>query len=1236
MRTAVRVACTRTPLHILWLLLTGVVLVMSGCAAVVGPDSGSNPPPGSSTPVTISNVQAMGATSSAVHISWMTSAAANSQVDYGTASKYGTSTPVSPAMVLTHQMALAGLNAGTLYHYRVRSTDANGNAALSTDETFTTAATGGGSGSGDTTPPTVKLTAPTAAATVSGIVTLTATATDNVGVASVQFQVDGANAGVADAASPYTASWDTTKATNGTHSVAAIAKDAAGNTATSSVNVTVKNATLTFSISGMINPAAAGGSGATVKLSGATTATTTANGSGAYTFSGLANGTYTVTPSNTGFTFAPLSANATINGANIVGLNFTATKQAGQTFSISGTISPAAAGNGATVKLSGAANATTTANASGAFTFAGLANGAYTVTPGHAGFTFAPASANATVNGTNITGVNFAGTAQTFSISGTVSPAAGGGGATVKLSGAANATTTASSAGVYTFTGLANGTYTVTPSNAGFTFAPLSANATVNGANIVGLNFTATKQTAPTFSVTGTISPAAAGNGATVKLSGAATATVTANSSGVFTFTGLANGAYTVTPSHAGFTFAPSSANATVNGANVTAINFTGTAPTFSVSGTITPAAAGNGATVKLSGAATATTTANTAGTFTFTGLANGAYTVTPSHAGFTFAPASVNATVNGANITGVNFAGTVQTFSISGTISPTAGGSGATVKLSGAASGTTTTNSAGAYTFSGLANGTYTVTPSNTGFTFAPVSANATINGANIVGLNFTATKQAAPTFSITGTISPAAAGNGATVKLGGAANATTTANSSGVFTFAGLANGAFTVTPSHAGFTFAPDSANATVNGANVTGVNFAGTAQTFSISGTITPAAAGNGATVKLSGAATVTVSANSSGVFTFTGLTNGAYTVTPSHAGFTFAPSNASATINGANVAGVNFAGTAQTFSISGTITPAAAGNGATVKLSGAATATTTANTAGTFTFTGLANGAYTVTPSHTGFTFAPGSANATINGANVTAINFTGTAQTFSISGTISPAAAGNGATVKLSGAATATVTANGAGAFTFTGLANGTYTVTPSHVGFTFAPGSANATINGANVTAINFTGTAQTFSISGTISPAAGGSGATVALSGAHTATTTANNAGAYTFTGLANGSYVVTPSKSGFTFGPTAENATINGANVTGVNFTATTQVSHSVSISWTASSSSVAGYNIYRSTVSGSGYIKLNSTPVTGLTYKDTTVQSGTTYFYVATAITSSGTESGDSNQATAIVP
>ena len=213
----------------------------------------------------------------------------------------------------------------------------------------------------------------------------------------------------------------------------------------------------------------------------------------------------------------------------------------------------------------------------------------------------------------------------------------------------------------------------------------------------------------------------------------------------------------------------------------------------------------------------------------------------------------------------------------------------------------------------------------------------------------------------------------------------------------------------------------------------------------------------------------------------------------------------------------------TWSISGTIT---GGSGATATLSGAASATTTADGSGNYTFTGLANGSYTVTPSKTGFTFSPVSSPVTVNGANSSGVNFTATATTWSISGTIS---GGSGATVTLSGAASATTTADASGNYTFTGLANGSYTVTPSKSGFTFSPVSSPVTVNGANSSGVNFTATATTWSISGTIS---GGSGATVTLSGAASATTTADGSGNYTLTGLANGSYTVTPSKTWFHF--------------------------------------------------------------------------------------------------------
>ncbi|HXY01344.1 MAG TPA: carboxypeptidase regulatory-like domain-containing protein [Candidatus Limnocylindrales bacterium] len=163
-----------------------------------------------------------------------------------------------------------------------------------------------------------------------------------------------------------------------------------------------------------------------------------------------------------------------------------------------------------------------------------------------------------------------------------------------------------------------------------------------------------------------------------------------------------------------------------------------------------------------------------------------------------------------------------------------------------------------------------------------------------------------------------------------------------------------------------------------------------------------------------------------------------------------------------------------------------------------------------------------------------------------------------------------------------------------------------------------------------------STYDISGTVTPAAGGSGATLTLSGPSAATVTADSSGNYSFTGLANGTYVVTPSHSGYSFSPASQGVTVNGANMAGIDFTATQQTPHSVSLSWVASTSPVSGYNVYRGTTSGGPYTKLNSSLLTNLSYKDTAVVSGNTYYYVSTAVDSTGTESVFSNQATAKIP
>jgi len=95
----------------------------------------------------------------------------------------------------------------------------------------------------DTTPPAVSVTSPASGSTISGTTSVTASASDNVGVAGVQFQLDGTNLGAQDTSAPYSVSWNTTTASNGSHTLSAVARDAAGNTRTSaSVTVTVNNA----------------------------------------------------------------------------------------------------------------------------------------------------------------------------------------------------------------------------------------------------------------------------------------------------------------------------------------------------------------------------------------------------------------------------------------------------------------------------------------------------------------------------------------------------------------------------------------------------------------------------------------------------------------------------------------------------------------------------------------------------------------------------------------------------------------------------------------------------------------------------------------------------------------------------------------------------------------------------------------------------------------------------------
>jgi fibronectin type 3 domain-containing protein len=112
-------------------------------------------------------------------------------------------------------------------------------------------------------------------------------------------------------------------------------------------------------------------------------------------------------------------------------------------------------------------------------------------------------------------------------------------------------------------------------------------------------------------------------------------------------------------------------------------------------------------------------------------------------------------------------------------------------------------------------------------------------------------------------------------------------------------------------------------------------------------------------------------------------------------------------------------------------------------------------------------------------------------------------------------------------------------------------------------------------------------------------------------------------TVTGTVSGSVTITSNATG-----SPSTITLSGSGVVAVT--------HSVGLSWTASTSTVNGYNVYRSTTSGAGYTKLNGGLVSLVNYTDSTVANGTTYYYVTTAVDGSGLESINSNEASAVIP
>lgn len=560
-------------------------------------------------------------------------------------------------------------------------------------------------------------------------------------------------------------------------------------------------------------------------------------------------------------------------------------------------------------------------------------------------------------------------------------------------------------------------------------------------------------------------------------------------------------------------------------------------------------------------------------------------------------------------------------------------------------------------------------ITPSGAGFAVSGLTAPATLNPSQSTTLSVSFAPAA--TGSVMGSVVITSNANGSplTIALSGTGAQAGLSVTPASFAFGSVVEGqtksqSFTVTNTGtATLTIAQIAANGSgfsISGLNTPATLAAGQSTTFSALFAPTAAGSLSGSVVissnapnspnavALSGtgaAASVTLSANPASV-SFTGVTvgsSGSSSVTITNSG------NTSLTISQVSV-------NAKDFAASGISTPLtlSAGQNAVMNVSFKPTASeqisgniSVASSQGASAVIPVAGGgvqaALTVTPSSVNFgNVSVGSPNSqtiqltnsgtgvlTISQASVTGAGYSTSAlslpvslnpnqaTTFNVQ--FAPASAGSasGSVSVVSNAPNSPAVIGLSG----TGVAS-TLTLSLSSTNLSF--GSVNTGTSATQTVIVTNTGNANV-----TISSiAATGTGFSLSAPGIPATLTPAQS---LTF------SVIFSPTAAGSVTGTVTVSSNATGSPATiALSGTGAQASSHTVALSWSASTSTVSGYNVYRSTTSGSGYVKLNSSLVSGLTYTDSNLLSATTYYYVTTAADGSGNESAYSNQATTAIP
>ena len=817
--------------------------------------------------------------------------------------------------------------------------------------------------------------------------------------------------------------------------------------------------------------------------------------------------------------------------------------------------------------------------------------------------------------------------------------------------------------------GTPSGSFQLSPSSVSFgkvTVGKASTQSvTVANTGSISLNITSAQVSNPQFSVTGLAMPLTLGSGQSTKFNVGVTPSAAGNITGTLTVS-ADNAAAPVVVDLSASAASSSSPQLSVNPAS---INF----------GSVSTGLKGTSNLV-LSNTGSADLTISiltlTGADFTLSGIttpktiaAGQSATVT-----VTFAPPTTGSTTGSLAITSTDPTNPTVTVPLSGTGSATATGQLAASPAS-VAFGTIAVGS----------SGNQNVVITNTGNAAVKISSvAATGTGYSVTGLSTPATLNPSATATLTATYTPSAAGStpGSITVASNASNSTLTIPLAGTgaqaglsispstFNFGSVVDGqtksqTFTVTNTGtASLTIAQISANGaaySVSGLNAPATIAAGASTTFSV--LFAPTTAGsltgsvsissnapnspNAAALSGTGvAASVTLSASPTSV-TFTNVsagTSSSKSVTISNSGNTsvtisqvsvnakdFAVSgmNTPLTLNaGQNaVMSVNFQPTASE-NISGNITvSSSSGASAVIPVSGvgvqpALTITPASASFGSVTVGSPSSQTVQLTNSGTG-TLTISQVSATGAGFSTSTLALPislGANQSTSFNIVFSPTSAGSasGSVSVVSNApnSPATIALSGTGV-----AASQTLSFSTSSLAFGNVNAGSSSTLSvtvtntgNSSVTISSITEAGAGFTLSGAGTPVTLTAGQNLTFSVLFSPTAAGSDTGTVTVTSSASGS---------------PKTISLSGAGV------ATS--SHSVALNWTASTSTVAGYNVYRSTTSGSGYAKINSALVSGVSYTDSsTLLSGTTYYYVTTSVDSSGNESTYSNQASAAIP